>query len=352
MKAPLPADENARLAALRRYHILDTPPEQAYDDLTLLAARLTDTPIALVNFVDSARQWFKARHGMALRETHRDISFCAHAILEAAPVLVVPDISADPRFADNPMVAGPPHVRFYAGAVLKTTDGFALGTLCVLDTKPRQLTTEQLDSLQALARLVTAQMELRLLAETRVQNDALEEANRRLQALATSDGLTGLKNHRAFQETLREHFAQAKRSQIPFSLLMLDVDHFKQYNDAFGHPAGDEILKQMAALLANTVREGDIVARPGGEEFAVILPQTDSRRALILAERLRWTIKAAIWPLRSITASFGIATYKQTMAGPDQLIAEADTAMYQSKAGGRDQVTLFPTQQKPPQAQE
>lgn len=348
MKASLPADENARLAVLRRYHILDTPPEQAYDDLTLLAARLTDTPIALVNFVDATRQWFKARHGMALRETHRDISFCAHAILDTARILIVPDMTLDPRFADNPMVVGPPHARFYAGAALKTTDGHSVGTLCVLDTRPRQLAPEQIDSLQALARLVTAQMELRLLAETRVQKDALEEANRRLLALATSDGLTGLKNHRAFQETLREHFAQSKRSQIPFSLLMLDVDHFKEYNDKYGHPAGDEILKQMGALLTGTVREGDIVARPGGEEFAVILPQTDSRRALILAERLRWTIKAAIWPLRGITASFGIATYKQSMTSPDQLIAEADTAMYQSKANGRDQVTLFPIQQAQP----
>jgi diguanylate cyclase (GGDEF)-like protein len=344
MKAPVPTNEAERLEALRRYQILDTSPEQAYDDLTQLAARLCETPIAWINFIDAERQWSKSRHGRGLRETHRDHSFCAHAILQDVPLLCVPDLTSDPRFSDNPMVIGPPHVRFYAGAVLRTPDGYPLGTLAVLDLKPRWLTPEQAQALPSLARLVMGQMELRQLAEMRDRKTALEEANLRLEALATTDGLTGLKNHRAFQEGLREQFAQAKRSEVPFSLLLLDVDFFKQYNDSFGHPAGDEVLKIMAGLLTETVREGDIVARPGGEEFAVILPQTDARSALILAERLRRTIKSAPWPGRPLTASYGISTFSPTMAGHDQMIAEADKAMYHSKENGRDQISVYPVQ--------
>ncbi len=344
MKAPVPADEAARLEALQRYRILDTPPEQAYDDLTRLAARLCDTPISLLTLIDAERQWFKSRHGTEVSETHRDHAFCAHTILEEAPVLSVPDLTADARFADHPFVTGPPFLRSYAGAALRTPDGYALGTICVLDHRARQMTPDNEDDLQALARLVIDQLEMRLVPEMRAQNEALEEANRRLEALATTDGLTGLKNHRAHQEALREQFAQARRSGVAFSLLLLDVDHFKQYNDAFGHPAGDEVLRQMAALLTRTVREGDVVARPGGEEFAVILPQTDARRALTLAERLRRTINAAPWPLRALTASFGVATYTHAASGPDQMVAEADAAMYHSKENGRDQVNLFPVQ--------
>lgn len=344
MKAPVPANETARLAALRRYRILDTPPEQAYDDLTYLATRLCEAPVSLINFIDTDRQWFKSRQGVELQETPRDLAFCAHTILEDTLLLSVPDMTSDARFADNPWVIGPPFFRFYAGAALRTPDGYSLGTLCVLDQRARPLTPEHEAMLRALSRQVIGQMEMRLVAEMSAERQALEEANRRLLALATTDGLTGLKNQRAFQEALREQFAQARRSHIPFSLLLLDVDHFKQYNDAFGHPAGDEVLKQMAVLLTRTVREGDIAARVGGEEFAVILPQTDARRALVLAERLRRAIKAAPWPRRALTASFGLSTYSQATSGHDQTIAEADAAMYHSKGNGRDQVSLFPVQ--------
>jgi diguanylate cyclase (GGDEF)-like protein len=344
MKAPIPANEAARLDALRRYQILDTPPEPVYDDLTRLAARLCDAPIAVINLVDGDRLWVKSRDGRGLRDTHRDVSFCGHAILEAAPLLGVPDLTCDPRFRDNPMVVGPPHLRFYAGAVLRTPDGYAIGTLAIMDSQPRWLTPEQAAILPSLARLIMGQLELRLLAETKARKIALEESNSRLQALATTDGLTGLKNQRAFQDALREQFAQAKRSLLPFSLVFLDVDHFKEYNDTFGHPAGDDVLKQIAGLLARTVREGDMVARPGGEEFAVILPHTDAPSAVIMAERLRQTLHAANWPYRAITASYGISTFNSTMPSHEQMVSEADIAMYHSKENGRDQVSLYPVQ--------
>jgi two-component sensor histidine kinase len=158
--APLPGNEHGRLSALLRYQILDTPREQAFDDITLLAAHLCQVPIALVSLVDAERQWFKSAVGFEAGETPRDMAFCAHAILQPDP-MVVPDTLRDQRFAGNPLVTGAPHLRFYAGAPLLTRDGYALGTLCVMDHVPRTLDEVQLTSLRALAKQVVVQLELR-----------------------------------------------------------------------------------------------------------------------------------------------------------------------------------------------
>ena len=158
--APLPADEAARLTALRGHAILDTDPELGFDDLTALAASICDTPIALVSLVDAQRQWFKSRYGIDARETPREMAFCAHAILQS-DILVVPDATLDPRFHDNPLATGAPCVRFYAGAPLIDPKGFALGTLCVIDHVARDLSARQLEQLARLGRQVICQLELR-----------------------------------------------------------------------------------------------------------------------------------------------------------------------------------------------
>lgn len=180
MKAPLPEDEVARLEALHHYAILDTDPESAFDDLTRLAAHICHTPIALVSLIDDCRQWFKAKVGLEAQSTSRDIAFCSYAIRQPAQVLVVPDTLLDQRFAANPLVTSHPHIRFYAGAPLMTPEGHAIGTLCVIDLVPRQLTSEQVAALQALSRQVITQLELRRnllnLAQTTLQLQETEQA--------------------------------------------------------------------------------------------------------------------------------------------------------------------------------
>jgi anti-sigma regulatory factor (Ser/Thr protein kinase) len=152
--------EEGRLRALRRYKILDTKPELAFDDLTLIASQVCGVPIALISLVDEDRQWFKSRVGVEVQETSRSVSFCAHAI-HAQGIFTVADALNDARFRDNPLVQGDPHIRFYAGAPITTQDGYALGTLCVIDYVPRKLTDGQNNALMALQRQVTAQLELR-----------------------------------------------------------------------------------------------------------------------------------------------------------------------------------------------
>lgn len=190
--ASLPAREAERLEALRRYAILDTAPEQEYDDFTRLASEICGTPIALISLIDSHRQWFKSRVGLAVTETPRDIAFCTHAIAAMPPeTLVVQDALEDPRFFDNPLVTGDPEIRFYAGAPLVTPDHHALGTLCVIDRKPRALTATQLDALQTLARQLTTRLELReayrLLAERNVELERLQAENSQFIGMAAHD---------------------------------------------------------------------------------------------------------------------------------------------------------------------
>jgi PAS domain S-box-containing protein len=160
MRAALPPNEDARLEALRQLEILDTPPEPEFDDLALIASQICDTPISMITLVDEDRQWFKAKIGVEAQETSRDLAFCAHAILQRG-LFVVSDALDDPRFATNPLVTADPKIRFYAGAPLRTADGHALGTLCVVDRTPRHLTEEQKIALLALSRQVEAQLELR-----------------------------------------------------------------------------------------------------------------------------------------------------------------------------------------------
>ncbi len=212
MNAPLPTNEPERLAALRRYSILDTRPEQDFDDLAMAAAQTCGTPVALVSLIDTNRQWFKAKVGLTTAQTPRDVAFCAHAVLQS-DVLVVPDALADDRFAKNPLVTAEPHIRFYAGAPLITSDGHALGTLCVIDHVPRQLNPEQVETLRTLSRQVVAQLELRRTAgalarsatDSQAAADVLRTITTETASATASDFFHLLVRHLA--ETLRVRHA-------------------------------------------------------------------------------------------------------------------------------------------------
>jgi GAF domain-containing protein len=189
MTAPTPKNEQERRASLASYAILDTDPEPSFDDLTLLASFICKTPIALITLVDEHRQWFKSRVGMSKEETSRDIAFCSHAILQDE-MFIVPDALKDERFRDNPLVGGEPHIRFYAGLPLINDEGYALGTLCVIDKTPRNLSPAETEALRALGRLVLGQMDLRrnLLSLKRALNNRTAEEHERQRELAKVQG--------------------------------------------------------------------------------------------------------------------------------------------------------------------
>ncbi|RXF75604.1 sensor domain-containing diguanylate cyclase [Hansschlegelia zhihuaiae] len=313
-------DEDARLAALDRYDILDTPPEETFDRITRLARRIFRTPIATVSLVDGHRQWFKSRQGLELSETSRDAAFCTVTVRQNTP-LIVPDAALDPMFADNPLVTGDPRIRFYAGAPLTTPDGHALGALCVIDTVPRSFDEEDAATLMDLARIVIDELELR--------------------QLAAVDTLTGALSRRAFRDEARRALHLAARHRHDLSLAVIDLDHFKSVNDTHGHPAGDAVLARSAAAITRQLRASDAVGRIGGEEFAVVLPHADQREALEIAERLRQAIAAQTFSaggqVFQVTASLGVATQPKGCDGDiDALLRDADAALYAAKFSGRN----------------
>lgn len=183
----------------------------------------------------------------------------------------------------------------------------------------------------------------RKVAEARIEEQrlALEMANQKLETLAVTDGLTGLWNHRRFQEELERTFSSHTGTPWPLSLILLDIDNFKSYNDTFGHPAGDDVLKQVSKVLSETVTDGEVAARYGGEEFALLLPDVTEEQSLVAAERFRLAIERFPWSLRTITASLGIASLNTSVANARDLIQKADKALYASKQLGRNCSTHF-----------
>ncbi|MFN3436841.1 MAG: diguanylate cyclase [Acidovorax sp.] len=355
---PIPADEALvqtaladpqRLAAVFSTGLLDTPPEESFDRLTRLAAKLTGAPVTFVSLVDANRDFYKSTFGMGEPlSTARELNgrtFCHYALVSGG-ALILEDATQLPVFQDVPTVASL-GIRAYAGIPLKTEEGEVLGSFCAVDFKPKQWSERDIEILVELAHSALREIRLRqALQKAEALNQQLleqvkrvDELNRELGELATTDALTGLNNRRAFDHGLQLEMAIVERRNTPLSLLMLDVDHFKRINDQFGHDAGDKVLIAIAQMLNGCARVVDVVARVGGEEFAVILPNTDADGALEVAERMRTTVAQAKWLANPATISIGVATL-QIKESASRLYSRADAALYDAKAKGRNRVVM------------
>ena len=453
---PIPNDDEKRIEVLDSFALMDTAPEREYDHIIQMASRIFDVPTVLISLVHRDRQFFKARIGLDVCETGRDVSFCTFALMESS-VFVVPDASKDERFRTNELVTGYPNIRFYAGAPLITSEGHALGSLCLIDPKPRKTFSDRDQRvLQDLAAMVLERMELRRLEReseasrnkfiniTSTSPDAIICANsknqitswnasaeeifgyskaealgkpldiivpdamrarhgaglarvasggpariigtsvnltarhrdgsdvpielslsrwseggeqqfgaiirditsrleavKQLKHAAEYDDLTGLAN----RSSLKKRIRQACEDHEPLALLLLDLDGFKDVNDTLGHSAGDFVLKIVARRLRESVPGHHMVARLGGDEFVVVLSETvDPIKTSELASALISAIEEPIEfdnePIH-IGASIGISLKSGPEDDSEQMLGNADLALYQAKADGRQLVRIF-----------
>lgn len=448
-------EERRRISALNTYHLVDTPPVGDFDRLAALAAKLFNVPIALVSLVTADRQFFKARVGLDVCETSREVSFCAHAI-ESDGVLFVPDALTDVRFRTNPLVLGPPFIRFYAGKPLIAPGGERLGTVCVIDSQPRpDFNAHDQQLLTDVAGLVMDRMELyrldhaKSISQARFENIAatspdaiicsdaegavtfwnraaenlfgysaveiaqlpssvlvplswkkvherelgrlldgnhMEFANKtvtttarrkdgsefpaeislstwregdsmsigaivrdvtermqteeRLYRLATRDPLTDLPNRGAW----RERLARALSEEQPVTVLLMDLDGFKEINDTFGHSAGDGVLREVAARLTAHLDHAIMIARLGGDEFVALVPGNGEREGRVCAEKLISILSAPYEPAGhpvEIGVSIGIALGPAHGIAPEDLLGASDLALYKAKSSGKGRYEMF-----------
>ncbi|WP_051971405.1 bifunctional diguanylate cyclase/phosphodiesterase [Massilia sp. 9096] len=354
----IPIDEARRLAALHATQLLGSPPEDAFDRITRMAARLLHVPIALVSLVDQDVQWFKSRCGLDATETARDISFCGHAILDHVP-LVVPDAQLDARFADNPLVTGPTQVRFYAGVPLYSIEHQPIGTLCVLDHVPRYLSEEELDMLRDLARmleglihhrqLASAAQSLRAQVHAGAADPALLEAAGRVEFLLNHDALTGLANRQALARAIEQNLAAWRAQGTQALVAALNLDKFKRVNEQLGHHAGDNALVAITHSLQGLLGPGDLLARAGNDEFVLLLPglgddsaARDRLRQLLQAVQRELPAPGGALPLSlPLTCSIGYAIFPEDGADGDALLNSADMASRRAKEFGGGQIQRF-----------
>ncbi len=460
MIAPIPIDEKERLAALKKYNILDTGPDAALDAIVQLASYICQTPIAAISLIDENRLWFNAITGLDETQTPRNVAFCAHTILHSEPMIVA-DARLDERFFDNPLVASASGIRFYAGVPLETSEGLHLGALCVLDRVPRELNQEQIKIMQVLANHIMAHLDLRLshqqarqyindlqlaefifdaASEAMMVSDAEdriitvnpafslttgytrdevvgrnpsflnsgrqsnevyqkilkklnttghwngelwnkrksgeefaehlsinviynEDGTKRLHVAifsditekmqsdeliwnqANYDHLTQLPNRRLLQDRLKQKIKLAHRLDQSVAVLFIDLDHFKEVNDTLGHNVGDQLLVQVANRVSQCVREADTVARLGGDEFIVVLSQINDaihidKVAKNVIEKLSQSFVIDGVEL-NVSASVGIAVSPKDGDNVEDLIKNADIAMYAAKNAGRGRFCYY-----------
>ncbi len=324
-KAAIPANDDTRLKALSDLNILDTSSEERFHRFTRLAKRMFDVEIALVTLVDKDRRWIKSANGASAcnSESPREDSFCAHAILEDKP-LIIEDAKKDERFHDNPHVINEPKVRFYAGYPLKATNGEKIGTLCIIDTKPRSFGHEDLETLEDLGSMVEREL-------TIIQ-------------LASQDELTGISNRRGFQSLAQHNLNFCLRYNFSVSLVYFDLNKFKQINDKFGHHEGDKVLIKFSDRLKTSLRESDVYARTGGDEFVALLGNTNIETATKIINRFVDYFED--YNKRSannydISFSYGIVEYdSKKHSSINDMLEDGDKLMYEHKKTSSNVVNI------------
>lgn len=357
MPAAAADDETRRLEVLQSYRLLDTAPEPAYDDIVNMASLMCGTPIALVSLITEDRQWFKARVGLDRLETPRDQAFCAHAIRNPSAIMEVQDASKDPRFMHNPLVVGEPGIRFYAGAPLLTPSGAALGTVCVIDRVPRQLTPSMAQGLQALARQVGELLALRranadletlnqsvmeMQVELEQYQVKLEGENAELAQSNPVDPVTGLNNQRTFERLLGEEMLRLERTGSRLALLLAEIDHFGVFARDFGAVAKDDALRRVAKVLKAQARGYDTLACLDSRRFAVLLPGTDDGELAAIAERLRRAVSFMRPVGRGLRVSIGVAVARPIDA-PLDVLERATSSIEHAMRQGGNQVVVAST---------
>ena len=314
IKPPIPANEAERLHALRTLQILDTSHEERFDRVTRMAKRMFGVEISLVSLIDEDRQWFKSVQGLDVSETPREISFCSHAINQNG-LFIIPDAIEDDRFADNPLVINSPNIRFYAGYPLKLRQGINLGTLCLIDSKPKHLSDEDQQLLSDLGAMI-------------------EQEIRSIQ-LATLDELTLISNRRGFL-TLTEHALKVcHRKQMSISVILFDLNKFKAINDSFGHHEGDYVLKQFAETMRNVFNDSDVIGRLGGDEFVAMMTDASEAKITTMLQQFHAEIDALNGLINKpyrIEYSVGSASFPfDTPLSVEEMLVQADAAMYKEK---------------------
>jgi diguanylate cyclase (GGDEF)-like protein len=329
---------------LAEMHVVDvfyTPLEERFERITRLARRVLNVPVAGITCLNGERQWFKSVAGWAVTELPSTHSLCPLTI-EENRICVIPDTQADPRVANHPLVVRKPNFRFYAGYPLQESSGMAVGTLCVFDTKPRELNEEQICSLHDLGELARHELLTDQLSDAQSELISKLGAARRE---AMFDPLTRVWNRRGATALLRSALIKGKERDSEVSVCLLDVDNFKTINDTHGHQAGDQVLRKLAAMLVSSVRTNDIVCRYGGDEFLLILPDTDVHDAARVAERARRTVVESPVQIRQglakVSVSIGLAArHRGADITPDDLIKQIDDALMACKREGRNRIQL------------
>ncbi|RCX07792.1 GGDEF domain-containing protein [Marinomonas foliarum] len=314
IKPDIPKNEAERLHALRALRILDTSHEERFDRITRMAKRMFSVSISLISLIDESRQWFKSRQGLEASETQRDVSFCGHAIHQDG-LFIITDASIDERFFDNPLVTDAPNIRFYAGYPLKLRQGINIGTLCIIDSKPRVFDEEDQLLLKDLGTII----------EQEIQSIQL----------ATLDELTLISNRRGFMTMVNQMLKACQRDKKTMFFVVFDLNKFKAINDDYGHHEGDFVLAKFAQIMLESFSEYDVIGRLGGDEFVAMLSDRTAEEIAVFLERFAVCVDEVNDSLKKpyrIQYSAGVTHFPHdTDKSIEEMIQCADAAMYQQK---------------------